>query len=1065
MPSPVPLWVSGTPLTAKSLVLAAYTCDGSLDHPNGIAFHAQRPILFEAYNRTPTLTTSTGGVQTALSTSGTTTGGLIVVDSAGLFGMTQDQPIAGYYQFASAVKGSAGDGVNAGGWTLISHFAALTNTATQTSISADLLGTAQPSVSGTRQAPSSVTNSTAFFLDLVNAAPGVTWQPAVTVRDSSSAACTPVVTADGSGRTCRLCAIWAAVSASVLSKVTYTIGGTYPITAPAGVFSFNVNATAAGSGSGAGNSSPGGVEFAGGPAGGGENAQGSVGVTPGNNYTVIVGTGGLGGTAPGGNGAVGGNSSFTGDTSNVTAHAGTAGTGATTSSNGTPGTGGSGSTAPTHFPGGNGAPGVTAKYAGGGGSSAGSSAAGTNATSATGAPAPLNGGPGGNGGTVSISVVQTAQAKVTGTNLLTVKLKTATQAGSTVLALVYYQGASPTIDPTATLDDGTAFSSSPAASADMTNLSVPLQVVLLNAFNVPGGEQAVNIIGHGTNNSIKVLMAEVLEVTGLGPSPGVDASSTHTQGGTHPDSTYTSNQATTTSAPDLWVGFTGGQYISPFTVNWPAATQGWNITSALYANNGGIYAGARAAYQVVTKTGTMLYSGTFSRGVSKGTLAVAYSTSAPTPGASPVIGPGGGAGGGLGASNAGANGADGQVTLSWAGPSGSGYGQPALPAPFAAWSDTTTVGALPVGGTTDVNLNTSQGIAPVLNFLSNPPTFRISATSGQSITNAGINAVTFAGSTATVDSYTGWSSGTYTVQRDGVYLVHGLAAFSANSTGQRQAAVTVNGTTYWGPPAVPPSAGTCNVAKTQLLGLRAGDTVQFACYQNSGGALSLATSDQTRFLLVWLGELGNPAAAWTPPDVTFRWQAATSGTTLGGNLTALLQQHLTNDLSFLVNRPYLLTYQTVAQSGLAVGSFSTMVMDTVGNILHSPGFGDNYSGWTPGVSNLYTCQAAGWYLECGESFATSDSTAGASVTAGVLASTSGGVTPANSPDQYQQQVTTAAAGFGGGAAVFGLRYLTLGETVTPQIRGSSYAAAYGTKTGTGNGGTFASHYGLIWMSE
>ena len=153
MPAPVTNWTADTWPTAKSLVLACYTCDGTADNPNGIAFNTYRPVLFEAYNTVGTVPASAGGTQSVLSTSGSVTTSWVIYDTAGYFGMSQDQPGLGYYQFLASVKGSAGDGITPGGWTLLSHFAPIAHGGSQTSISADLTGTLQTPVTGTRQAP------------------------------------------------------------------------------------------------------------------------------------------------------------------------------------------------------------------------------------------------------------------------------------------------------------------------------------------------------------------------------------------------------------------------------------------------------------------------------------------------------------------------------------------------------------------------------------------------------------------------------------------------------------------------------------------------------------------------------------------------------------------------------------------------------------------------------------------------------------------------------------------------------------------------------------------------
>ena len=1078
MPAPVASWVDDTFPTSKSLNVALYTADGTADNPNGIAFHAARPILFDTYTRTATFPGASGGTQTTMSTSGSVTTCQVVYDTAGYYGQYQDQPGgAGYYSFLAAVTGSVGDGQTPGGWTLLSHFAPLKPTATQTSVSADLTGTAQTPVSGTRQAPSGSLDSCPWFCDLVNVGQTTTWSPAVTIRDSAGTTTTNAVdTTDTSGETPRFYAVWAAVSASVMGQAVFSsaIESPYPWTAPAGVTSVTVSATGAGGGGGAGNVSGGGVEYGGGGAGGGEYAQGAVTVHQ-TTYSVIVGQGGTAGTTgvSSGNGGAGGNSVFAGDLTSVTAHGGSGGSGASTSADGSGGAGGTGSGATTHYNGGAGAAGTTAVDGGGGGSSAGTGQAGTTAMGAAGAPAPAGGGAGGQGGTVSISVVQSATGKATGSATVGLKLNfpAAIQAGNSVIVCVNYQGKPATQtgpqfpDPTVTLSDGTAVAGS--ISADNTNISTYMQSGMFYFFAVTGGQSGIVFTGHASTaqSDYRAVCLQMWEVTGLGPSPTVDAqaSAETSSGGKGDSSSYPPTgtvNPTTADAPEFWAGFAAGQQNANFDINPPGSSQGWTCFPETGASHGSntIYSQLLSGYQVQTTTGTMKFSGTYSKKVSVGWIVAAFTTSAVTTGSSPVIGPGGGGGAGLGSGNNGGNGFDGSVTLTWAGISGSGYGTPALPAPYSAWNAATTIGT--TAGNT-VNINGNTGIRDVLNFLSNPPAFRISTLAGQSISTSTLTAVTFSTVSPSLDSYTGWTGSTYTVQRTGLYLLHGLAAFAANSTGHRICGATINGTTYWGPPGNAASSGTTNVAKTQIFSLQAGDTVQFSVWQDSGGSLALATTDQSRFFLIWLGEEGTPASIWTPPDITFRWASGTPPSAL----PQLFQTHLGNDLGFLCTRPYLLAYQATAQTGLTVGSFSTVTLDTVGSAIHAADVGDNYTGWTTGASNKYTAQEPGWYLMAAEFFTAAAGAASATVTAGILPSTSGGVTPHTTPDYYQAATATTGATIGGGAAVLGLQYLRTGESVTPQVRGAGFASAYSTLAGTQNGGHYASHAEFIWISE
>ena len=383
-----------------------------------------------------------------------------------------------------------------------------------------------------------------------------------------------------------------------------------------------------------------------------------------------------------------------------------------------------------------------------------------------------------------------------------------------------------------------------------------------------------------------------------------------------------------------------------------------------------------------------------------------------------------------------------------------GYGQPALPAPYAGpYTSATTIGTT---GSDDVDVNGANGITGPVNFLSNPPLFRANQMNGTSISNNTATAVSLA-SSADVDNYGGWTASTYTIQRDGLYLTHGIVPFAANSTGTRRCGIKVNGgTTYWGPGYAAIIAGETIASKTQIFSFQAGDTIQLICEQNSGGALDLATGDECRMFVAWLGLEGTPSTLWTPPDTSFRWQAGTAGTDLPG----LFQAHLANDLGFLCNRPYLMAYQTNAQSGFSDSSWNTVVLDTVAGIIHSD-TGDNYSGWTSGSSNVYTAVAAGWYLVVGEFFGSYPNVSASTLRAGILTATSGGRTPGSPHDRYQELFPSTAS-YPPGATVAGLYYLSAGETINPQIYGGSYTSTtWGTQTGTG----INSHLEMIWLSN
>lgn len=170
--------------------------------------------------------------------------------------------------------------------------------------------------------------------------------------------------------------------------ITYNTPGTYTWTCPAGVTSIRVEAYGAGGGGGRGDGS----NFHGGGGGGGGayTVNNAVAVSPGQNYTIVIGAGGAGGTNSNGlNGGDGGNTSGTFITT-VTANGGKGGQ---SYANGR--AGGAGGTGGTRN-GGTGANG-TAAQSGGGGGGGGTTGNGSNGSGTSGGAG--GGGMAGSGGT------------------------------------------------------------------------------------------------------------------------------------------------------------------------------------------------------------------------------------------------------------------------------------------------------------------------------------------------------------------------------------------------------------------------------------------------------------------------------------------------------------------------------------------------------------------------------------------------------------------------------------------------------------------------------------------
>lgn len=364
-----------------------------------------------------------------------------------------------------------------------------------------------------------------------------------------------------------------------------------------------------------------------------------------------------------------------------------------------------------------------------------------------------------------------------------------------------------------------------------------------------------------------------------------------------------------------------------------------------------------------------------------------------------------------------------------------------LPAPVSSWSSGSTVTASLLNGNT--------GIRDVLRFLNMPPLLRAEGAGGQSLTSGVANTVTLG--TTTYDTYSGYNSGTstYTVARAGLYLVYGTATCN-NFSGSLRVGVTINGSTYWGPYSPMPTSGNGGGSKMQVFSLNAGDTVQLTAWPTA--AATTATGFTPRLVMLWLGKSGTPSPLPIVPDTSFRWLAGTPG-----DLSTLFNAHIANDLNFLVQRPYLMAYQTVAQTGIAQATSTKVTMDTVAGIIHAD-TGDNYSGWSS-VNKNYVCPRSGWYLAVEEVFLAQPTQTTSPVVAAMIG---------NSPTSVAgwdfgqiQNMPTTAIQFPG-AGHISLYYMRAGDTITPGVWTQDSSA---TTIATAVAATINSHFELVWMGE
>ena len=396
-----------------------------------------------------------------------------------------------------------------------------------------------------------------------------------------------------------------------------------------------------------------------------------------------------------------------------------------------------------------------------------------------------------------------------------------------------------------------------------------------------------------------------------------------------------------------------------------------------------------------------------------------------------------------------------RATWVWAGVSTGGGTVGTVPAPQQTWT----------AAITSAQLNGTTGPMQALTFLNNPPLFKVTQGLATAVAGSALSSLSF-GSAASLDTYSGWNgTGTYTAQLPGLYLAAPLVSFAANQSGQRFAGLSVAGTqgttTLQGGayPAVTATTGVTAAGQIRVLDLQAGDTVTLQAGQTSGSSLNLAGSAATtRLALAYLCPYSSGGvASATPPYTPFRWQAGIAAS----QLPSLLSEHLGNDLSFLVNRPYFTGSQGSAQTGFVNGSWNAVTIDTPGGIIHGS-YGDNYAGWSAS-QNAYVAQQPGWYLCLFEGFASLPGSVspGPYLTAGFNVPTSGGVPPLTSPDWYQSIFFPLTSGAAPGVSAIGSYYLAQGETVQPMLHAQNWSGSWGTYVSA----TTKSQLSICWLAE
>jgi hypothetical protein len=304
-----------------------------------------------------------------------------------------------------------------------------------------------------------------------------------------------------------------------------------------------------------------------------------------------------------------------------------------------------------------------------------------------------------------------------------------------------------------------------------------------------------------------------------------------------------------------------------------------------------------------------------------------------------------------------------------------------------------------------------------------------------------------------------------------MYFCHANVIYATNwNVGTAVVGFQVNGTNFFGGGynATPPGQQNTGASVTKLLDLNKGDTVKTVTVTSTSS--NFGTANVSHFIMAWMSPINTSTQSWKPPDVTgFQFQAGTPPGTAATQLGGIMNTKICNDISFLLNRPYLSVHQTSAQTGLTSNTWSTITMQSTVGLVHGS-LGDNYAGWSSG-SNWYVAPVNGWYLAISEVNAATTATgnSGNQLVAGFSVPTSGGVTSptsdnnghAGQPDWYQQILVTNSSTYPTGATGIGMYYLLAGEHIAPS---AMYQQASGTWS-TDVTHSFDSHFDVIWMSN
>lgn len=376
---------------------------------------------------------------------------------------------------------------------------------------------------------------------------------------------------------------------------------------------------------------------------------------------------------------------------------------------------------------------------------------------------------------------------------------------------------------------------------------------------------------------------------------------------------------------------------------------------------------------------------------------------------------------------------------------------------------TASTASLPVvkqwtSGSTVASTDLQSSINQVMTLLNNPPVMQTANNLPSQTWTANTQTPHVYAGNPSYDTYSSMNTttGVYTIPVSGLYLITTfIGPDSTNSPAQGwiSSGVRINGGSgandYMGP------INAAYVATTRLRGgsirifsLNAGDTVQHVSRCSWAGT-GASGNDSGNMSIVWLGYNTAPATLPTLPNPTTTYSAGANAATTQAYFT-----QLSNDLTFLTQRPYGLSYTTSTASLLNNGGIGPATYAC-------PVHGDAANGWGGMTPGTWTAPVDGWYVVTGEYSATmtTPATGNPFLYCGFRVNPSGSA----GTDLWEgHRVTNLTTGNSGGASAFGVYYLRQGDTC---VFYSAYQSAASGVTYTQANPIWQTHFEAVWLSN